>query len=48
MPGSCIIPLRWNVKRDVRASTGAYGGGNGVYERVGNALKIVQHKMEPV
>ena len=29
-----IIHLRWNVKRDVRASIGAYGGGNGAYERV--------------
>ena len=29
-----IIPVRWNVKRDVRASIGAYGGGNGAYERV--------------
>ena len=26
-----IIPVRWNVKRDVRASIGAYGGGNGAY-----------------
>ena len=34
MPGLAIIPLRWNVKRDVRASIGAYGGGNGAYERV--------------
>ena len=25
---------RWNVKRDVRASIGAYGGGNGAYERI--------------
>ena len=29
-----IIPLRWNVKRDARASIGAYGGGNVAYYRV--------------
>ena len=29
-----IITLRWNVQREVRASIGAYGGGNGAYERV--------------